>query len=385
MTWLHLLYLLIGLGSGWLIAQHAWPGGRQSRNKRSPTHFLPPLNVSDAALERFIQSLEVRGGTLETHLALAALYRQRGELDRATRLHRNLLERPDLKPAQRQLAELELARDYLRGGMYDHGEQLFQHLVESAPVHRVAALHSLLELYQEEREWERAIHVAAVLVDEPGDRLPRDYNRLSCHFYCELALQALNEEDYLGARRSLSRAMHLAPDQARPHLLLARLETQLKNTAAALSAADQAAECDHVAVGELVTLYRECLPDSAQRRDLRERLDRLFRAVPEVELLIALLDVERELEGESRAIDRLHARLLSSPSLQGLAIWLRETGVDTSPEKVSALVQVLAESDHNAPHFRCARCGFQAREHVWCCPTCKSWSSLVYNGVPANR
>ena len=99
-------------------------GHRLSRNYVAGINFLLS-EQPDKAVDLFIEMLQVDEETLETHLALGNLFRQRGEVERAIRIHQNLVARPHLTYEQRNLAMLELARDFIAAGLLDRARNNF--------------------------------------------------------------------------------------------------------------------------------------------------------------------------------------------------------------------------------------------------------------------
>src|ERR1700737_65061 len=82
----------------------------------------------DKAIESFIEVVKVDPQTIDLPFALGNLFRRQGEIDRAIRMHQNLLDRPDLPADKRQTAVFELAQDFHRAGLLDAAEGLFSRL-----------------------------------------------------------------------------------------------------------------------------------------------------------------------------------------------------------------------------------------------------------------
>ncbi len=187
-SWMTIIWLLpVARISGWLYGRycHTVP------NNSSPSGLYPEyfkglnyvLNEQpDQAIEVFIKMLEVDNETVETHLALGNLFRHRGEVDRAIRIHQNLIARPKLSRAQRTSAMFELGMDYMKSGLLDHAENLFCELVETE-LYPVPALTELLDIYQQEKDWENAIRTARRLELYS----PKPLNKVIAQFYCQKA------------------------------------------------------------------------------------------------------------------------------------------------------------------------------------------------------
>jgi lipopolysaccharide biosynthesis regulator YciM len=139
---------------------------------------------SDKAVDHFIELLQVDNETIDTHLALGNLFRSRGEVDRAIRIHQNLISRSGLTIEQKNLALQQLAKDYMVSGFLDRAEKIFEQLIDE-PEHRESALQQLTSIYQQTREWHKAIECASALVKMGRKRMKSSI----AHFLCELAMQ----------------------------------------------------------------------------------------------------------------------------------------------------------------------------------------------------
>ena len=187
------LFLVIALGIGFLL------GRRERRKKprgemglvskdyfRGLNHLLNER--TDLAIDTFVEAMVVDNDTVDTHLALGSLVRRRGEVDKAIRIHQNLLARPVLSSTNRAHAELELAQDYLVAGLLGRAENLLQELVGRNAEHKQMALQLLLEVYERESEWEQALRVGKQLAKQD-----RGVRKRMVHFHCEMAEKALED------------------------------------------------------------------------------------------------------------------------------------------------------------------------------------------------
>ena len=214
------LFLVIfsAVGVGWWLGRRATAqttGGGDSLGL--PSQYYQGLNYllddqPDGAIDAFIDALEVNSDTFETHVALGNLLRRKGEVDRAIRIHQNLLARAGVPTRHLHVAHLELARDYISAGLLDRAEQLLQDLVRESSEQRVAGLGYLLEIYQHERDWEQAIEVAKKLVPRTNLLSRGEVEKCAVlvplsHFCCELAEPKIQANDAPGARSQLKQAL----------------------------------------------------------------------------------------------------------------------------------------------------------------------------------
>src|SRR5271167_1007922 len=149
----------------------------------------------DRALDMFLKLMDANVDTIETHFALGALYRRRGEVERAIRIHQNLLAREALAPEHREQALFALAQDYLRAGLLDRAEVLLVEVSE-VPRLRASALDSLRGVYERQHEWQQALETYRQLA-----RIKAAPPRLvAAHYLCELATLAIERGEISAAR-----------------------------------------------------------------------------------------------------------------------------------------------------------------------------------------
>ena len=189
--------------TGWYVGRRAQRAARRRARRRLPADYFAGLNYlineqPDRAVEVFTRMVDVDKETVEIHFALGSLFRRRGEVDRAIRVHQSILDRPKLDPEQRELALQELAVDYLRAGLLDHSETSVQVLAESDS-HRLTALRSLTRIYEQQRDWQQAIVTHRMLAANGG---PAQASAVA-HYYCELAEAARMQGELDEARAHL--------------------------------------------------------------------------------------------------------------------------------------------------------------------------------------
>ncbi|HEU0219369.1 MAG TPA: lipopolysaccharide assembly protein LapB, partial [Gallionella sp.] len=202
--WMLLIFPLF-FGMGWMAARIDIKE-LLSESSALPQSYFQGLNFllneqQDKAIEAFIEVVKVDPQTIELHFALGSLFRRRGEVDRALRMHHNLVDRADLDNDKRQQAFFELAQDYLKAGIFDRAESLFRELENTR--YAKPALEFLLELFQKEHDWLKAIDVAQRLTAVSG----QSYSKLAAFFYCELASEEIADGDPVAARGHLQQAL----------------------------------------------------------------------------------------------------------------------------------------------------------------------------------
>ena len=369
--WILLGVLFLGGAIGFYTARKPRPSAVGAERLRGS--YLAGVNFlvneqPDRALEAFLRAAELDGDTVETHFALGSLYRRRGEVDRAIKIHQNIASRETLEPAQREQASFALAQDYLKAGMLDRAEKILEPLAASG-AHRMAAMRKLMRIYEQEQDWPRAIEVFREL--EKAGRAPQE--SAIAHYFCELA--------------GIAHARG-APDEAREHLRAARSE-QRRFPRGALVRADIAIEQLDLKLAEKL-LAAVLVHDAALAIEVVPRLVRLARAAgADGEAAIARVIAARADAVTEIAIASIMADALDYAPLEGkvraclaqddaIAGLVRAIGRDPAAldaRAVREIAAILRRLAARTPRYRCANCGFSSIDHFWQCPGCKTWDS----------
>ena len=394
-----LILLLVAIAIGW------WLGRRESFNRSvdepSRSQYYRGLNYlldeqPDAAIDSFIDSLPVTPETLETHLAVGKLMRRKGEVERAIRIHQNLLSRPSLPRNYLHRAHLELARDYISAGLYDRSESLLKDLIDESREQRDEARRYLMEIYQAEREWQQAIEVGEALLPKrsflkappPVDK--RITAALS-NYCCELASLALNKNDYNSARKQLRQA--LAHDRlcVRATLMMADVEYRSQHYRQAIKSLQNVKEQDAAFIPETLDLIQQCYKKIQDRQGYENYLSACLKISSDPRTVMAHIDLVRERDGERAASELLADRLKNQPSLTGLAQLMdlhignaeaakpADKSVEIFQQLKSDLVvqrDLMTALSRSGHAYRCQQCGFSGRQLHWLCLGCKQWSTV---------
>ena len=372
-----LLLLPVAVYLGWWLARTVDQRRSGKKNRLFNNQYFQGLNYllneqPDKAIQVFLELAEVNQDTVETHMALGSLFRRRGEVDRAIRFHQNIIAKSDLEPEQRTQALLELGEDYMRAGLLDRAERLFSELIET-DAQTPAALHSLLDIYQQEKDWAKALEQAQRLEEVKGEHM----GDIMAQFCCEMADASIAEGDQEKARRHLRQAKRHQPDCVRAHFILAKLAEGEGDHEAALSAFEEIARLDSSYIPEILDSYLEVARTTGQTERSRGKLDEWSDEYNGISLILKLTEFIAEEQGAEKAGAYLVDSLTSKPSVRGLdrLIELKSRGhlqADTSDEILRA---VTARLMSRQPGYRCNHCGFSGQTHHWQCPSCKNWAS----------
>ena len=373
--WMLLIFPLF-FGMGWLAARIDIKD-ILSESKALPHSYFQGLNFllneqQDKAIEAFIEVVKVDPQTIELHFALGSLFRRRGEVDRALRMHHNLLDRADLDDDKRQQAVFELAQDYLKAGIFDRAESLFREL-EKTPYAK-PALEFLQELFQKEHDWIKAIGVARQLEVLSGE----SRGKLAALFYCELANEEIAAGDTDAARGHLQQALATFPDAVRASMMLGDMAlAEVKPEEAIAFWKDieaQDAQYLPLVAERLLNLYRDLGRDAEGIALLRGYLDRYHS----VDLMNVLFDAVLKSEGSSSAYKLVREELVRNPSLLGLDKLLEARLLEVPMDRradVELVKDLVHKRTRNLATYHCGHCGFKARQFYWHCPACQSWDS----------
>lgn len=372
--WLLALPLFFALG--WLAARidirqvvqesHALP-----RSYLSGLNFL--LNEQpDKAIDSFVEAVRIDPHTIELHFALGSLFRRRGETDRAIRIHQLLVDREDITEEQRLHALSELGQDFLKAGLLDRAEAVFVRLRGTRA--DAVALRYLLEIYQQEKDWAKAIEVAGALPDHESLMWRKDV----ANFHCELAANALANSLLDEAERHIEAALGVNPRCVRATLIRGDICVLQGRDSDALQAWKRIENQDPV----YLALAAERIMDAYGRLGRLEEGHQLLRAWLDSHASLDLLDElfhwEMDKQGPKAAYDLVREELRRNPTLLGLDKLL-EAALLTVPTEQRSDIELVKQLIHGhtrkVARYRCDACGFKARQFHWRCPACGGWET----------
>ncbi len=376
-----LLFLLLPLAalSGWWIGRRGHVKKQEPGIFELPRSYLKGLNYllneqQDKAIELFIQMLDVDNDTVETHLALGSLFRRRGEVDRSIRIHQTLIARPTLSKEQRALALFELGQDYMRAGLLDRAETLFTELIETEP-HVEAALQQLLDIYQQEKDWDKAIKISHQLESRTGE----SRRAIVAHYFCEMAEQSVRQGEPAKALKFLKRALAEDRQCARASILEGNIEKNAGNDKAAIKAYLRVEEQDADFLPEVIQPLIECYRNQGRINEMVVFLRQSLAKHGGISLMLALSELIRQERGDAEAVEFITDSLKQRPSVRGMdrLIELNLQSVkEPARDKLQVLKDVTDQLIANKPVYECHHCGFTGKHLHWQCPGCKRWNTV---------
>ncbi|NLS11480.1 lipopolysaccharide assembly protein LapB [Vibrio sp. SM6] len=379
---LELLFLLLPIAAayGWYMGNRNAVDNKQKQSNRLSQQYMMGLNLllsdqSDKAVDHFIELLQVDDDTIDTHLALGNLFRSRGEVDRAIRIHQNLISRSGLTIEQKNIALQQLAKDYMASGFLDRAEKIFEQLVDE-PEHREAALKQLVTIYQQTREWDKAIDAANLLV-KMGKKKMR---KTIAHFWCEEAMLAQADGQRDKAINYFKHALKEDPACARASLSLGRLYLEMQEYRKTIEYLTAILDNDIDFISEALPTLAECYRHLGQEEQWVDFLKRCIekRAGVSAELMLAQLVAQHDSVGAAQEL--LTRQLIKNPTMKGfyrlIDYHIVEAEEGRAKQSLSTLQAMVGEQLKVKPHYRCRQCGFATHALYWHCPSCKGWETI---------
>jgi lipopolysaccharide biosynthesis regulator YciM len=374
---LDLMWILVGLplafGLGWLASRLDL---RQLRidNRQAPRAYFKGLNYllneqQDQAIDAFIEAVQHDPDTSELHFALGNLFRRRGEYERAVRVHEHLMQRGDLSLADRQRAQHALALDFLKAGLLDRAEDALRKL-EGTSFQGQARL-ARLAIYERSREWPQASEVAQLL-ENSGEA---NFAVRQAHYLCEQARERHAQNDATAAQALLNQAVEIAPQAGRARILLGQLQLSLGQADAAVRTLQPLFEQQALAAPLAAATLARAAQAAQQVPQAVALLQAHYQQAPCLDVMEALVTLQTlSPDTASTARERYIDHLQKHPSLIAASRWM----AGEHWPHAAAHTPVQAALEHAAKplsRYRCAACGFEAKEHFWHCPGCQAWDS----------
>lgn len=370
------LLFVLAIAIGWVLGRRSLrsgaPGAPAEQSLQERVRSIHSLldRHSDDALEHLSQGLALNVDTLESHVHVGNLFRRRGDIEKAIQIHQELLSRVPEGDGLAARISLELARDFIAGGLLGHAEQLLDELLQrDEPAASVEALDELRRIAEREKNWSRAIELASRLLPQR----PQLKTGLA-NYFCELAQEKTRLGEQSATHELLREALRI--DRNCVRALLMRLDCELwrGDLAAAISSMRELLVEHQGFAGELLPILRRHNSFATP-----EVLAGLRALADEQEVPSSVLAMLAENDADTmRWRERMQARLQQQPSWQGLMDFVAALGADKDDVESFSRTRPLLLGLYGAmPHYRCGNCGFAGREMHWQCPGCHAWNSIM--------
>lgn len=365
----------IAIGFLWLLFRSSQTHKRQQSTLSS--EYFKGLNYllndeQGKALDIFVKLVESNWDTIDTHFALGKIYRKNGEMDKAIKIHQGLIARPSLPEQYRSKILLELGYDYLGAGWFDRAEGLFKEVLIQDKKSKEAR-HNLILIYQQEKDWYKAIEIALDLFAEN----PAVTGPMIAHYYCELADIAKIKGDITQLDNNAHKALKYDAACVRASILLADQAKAAGNYEKAIKLYESIEKQDAESIILVIDSMLECYANLSSENKLYEYLLELQKRHENLFLQTVIVSVLEKSQGKQAAIDYLSDKIKHQPSLAGIQklVSYKETEIDA--DKVfSDLDKAISVMQKDSVEYRCQKCGFSSNTHYWLCPSCNHWGRV---------
>jgi len=381
-------WVLVALPVILILLYLAFGRSRETAGRRSQlsTDYFKGLNYllndeQGKALDIFVKLVESDWETIDTHFALGKIFRKNGEIDKAIKIHQGLIARPSLPERYRNKVLLELGYDYLGAGWFDRAEGLFKEVLIHDPKSE-PALNNLILIYQQEKDWHKAIDAAERLFSDNKEKT----GPMISQYYCELADTALGKGDVSLVEHYANQALRYDTASVRATIILADLAMAAGDYEKAKKLLQQIEKQDAEFLPMVMEKLVECHDRRDQAEELMEYLEQLEKRQENLPLLESHTQVIERYRGQQAAADYVARKLEKYPSLDGINQLLSLGSADNGSDlggMLRGLKTAVNVMQKDQAAYQCRRCGFKANTLYWLCPSCHSWSSVKPYGSEA--
>jgi len=365
----------IAIGFLWLLFRSSQTHKRQQSTLSS--EYFKGLNYllndeQGKALDIFVKLVESNWDTIDTHFALGKIYRKNGEMDKAIKIHQGLIARPSLPEQYRSKILLELGYDYLGAGWFDRAEGLFKEVLIQDKKSKEAR-HNLILIYQQEKDWYKAIEIALDLFAEN----PAVTGPMIAHYYCELADIAKTKGDITQLENNAHKALKYDAACVRASILLADQAKAAGNYEKAIKLYESIEKQDAESIILVIDSMLECYANLSSENKLYEYLLDLQKRHENLFLQTVIVSVLEKSQGKQAAIDYLSDKIKHQPSLAGIQKLVSYKEAEIEADKIfSDLDKAISVMQKDSVEYRCQKCGFSSNTHYWLCPSCNHWGRV---------
>lgn len=354
------------------------PSSKYTNKRHLSSEYFTGLNYllndeQGKALDIFVKLVESDWEIIDTHFALGKIFRKNGETDKAIKIHQGLIARPSLPEKYRSQVLLELGYDYLGAGWFDRAEGLFKEVLLHEPDSEVARK-NLIIIYQQEKDWHKAIDVAVNLYDHNSSEI----GPMISQYYCELAELAKAKGDTAQMQLNAKKALSYDAGSVRASILLAEQSIEDGKYNEAIQLFKQIEKQDVEFIPVVLNQLIECYHKLDRRDELLGYMDELENKCKTPVFFEKHAAVIEKYRGQEAVTEYLMGRLKISPSLQGIHYLLEYSRNDAArnSELMQYLQVAVKHMQQDEVDFQCHHCGFQSNTLYWLCPSCQSWGQV---------
>lgn len=382
-----IFFLLLPVAAfyGWYMGVRSVYQKQQKGKNKLNRDYLTGLNFlfsdqPDKAVDHFIALLEVDDDTIETHLALGNLFRQRGEVDRAIRIHQNLIARTSLTREQRDLALWQLGKDFYQSGLFDRSEDVFLQLKES-PEYKVVALENLLNIYQQLQDWAEAVAVAEILYKQSKKKSSHKANSATlAYLYARLAEEMDAETQGKEKVKLYEKSLSISPACIKAQIALSQHAKLQGNNKKALQILSKVPDIDIGFTGIVLDDLWELHKKSNTEEAFITYLSRIVTAGAGASAVVMLSKLIEQNHGVDKAKAFILQELDKNPTMRGftqlITYQVQETNQSSEAKSLLFLQKLILKQMKLRPCYRCQKCGYASHQFYWLCPSCKNWGRI---------
>ncbi|AIK89481.1 lipopolysaccharide assembly protein LapB [Glaesserella parasuis] len=386
---LELLFLLLPIAAlyGWYMGQRSAKKDQDAINNKFSRDYVTGLNFllsnqQEKAVDLFLSMLQKQESEnqistesqFEAEITLGNLFRSRGEVDRALRIHQGIENSLHYSFEQKLLAKQQLAKDFMAAGFYDRAENYYITLLDE-PEFAVNSLSQLAVIYHKTREWKKAINVAEkrLRIEPEMDKIPLS------HYYCEYA-QAVRSDDEKAFLTALQKALSYVPHCARASILFGDFFFEKQEMRTALRYFEAVLEQEPNYISEVLHKIKQCYIALNEQNNFELFLIKANQIKHNSSIDLALAEFIEQKDGVEAAQSRLYQQVRQFPSLMTFHRFIyyqvNEAEEGRGKESLVLLHKMVGDRIKQGFQYRCIHCGYQSYRLSWHCPSCRTWESI---------
>ena len=386
---LELLFLLLPIAAayGWYMGHRSAKKDQEDISNKLSRDYVAGVNFllanqTEKAVDLFLDMLQKQeneneidsNSQFEAELTLGNLFRSRGEVDRALRIHQALDSSPHYTFEQKLLAKQQLARDFMAVGFFDRAEHLYILMVDE-PEFAEGALQQLALIYQKTKEWKKAINVAEKLAKIS----PNSHQIELAHYYCEY-VKNLPDESKEDPKQILLQALTVSPTCVRASMMLAELSIKQKDYQSAVHFLENILTQNPDYIGEVLHRLKFCYQQLNQRDNFELFLIKASREKNNSAVALMLADLIEEKDGRAAAQLKLYQQLQQNPATpifhRFIQYQIDDAEEGRGKDSLILLHKMVGERIKQSAAYRCSNCGYQIHKLLWNCPSCRHWETI---------
>jgi len=377
-----LLFLLlpVAMAYSWFMGRNSIKQKDQTAKQDLSIKYSTGLNYllsnqQDKAIDYLLEALKVEDDTVEAHFAMANLFRRRGELDRALKVHEHLVRQGHLPSKDKQQAIFELGKDFLSAGLYDRAEKMFTKLLKSKN-YELKSNNNLLKIYQSTKDWQLGIDLKKTVIKA------KDVKSLHtlANFYCELATIALEKDEFIAVIEILQQALELDPNSCRANWLMAKIYENHQQFEQACQCYQSIYQQDKEFFPDVIENMHNCYVQSDASDEFFTFIRQVYEETGSTTALLKYLEHVEKKHGVNKAIEFILSALKRRPTIKGFKHFVKmqmaESGQESSNENLDVIKELITSYLNMKPRYSCRSCGFNSSTHYWSCPSCHDWEQL---------